>query len=54
MGFLKFFEAAVKTVTIPVTVALDVIDAEVMFDEKKSLTRETLESIAEDIDEIAE
>lgn len=54
MGLFNILEAAVKTVTLPVTVVLDVIDPDVIFDEKKSLTRQTLESIASDIDEIAD
>ena len=54
MGLFSLLEATVKVVTLPVTVALDVLDPDVVFDEKKSLTKKTMESIAEDIDSIAD
>lgn len=55
MGLFKILEAAVKTVVVlPVAVVKDVVTGDIFELDQPSSTRKTIESIAQDIDEIAD
>lgn len=54
MGFMKLFEAAVKTVVVlPVAIVKDVVTGDFIVSDECS-TERTVKSIKEDIDDIAD
>jgi hypothetical protein len=54
MGFMKLLEATVKIATTPIDIVADILDPDVVFDEKPSRTKKKIKSAMDDVDEIAD